>query len=151
MTAKKDEDLLATAAGSRDEGEALPEVKDTSLLEDTSVEPTPEVVAPNQTVPEGKVEIETPAGAKQRKANAPRALPAKAKDPLAGDIDLEKLPLNISVGDVVVSVKSQFGRAIASLSLKGWVGEPEFQIPAEDLARELEPALAELRKELNKA
>ena len=133
---------MTDTKGSRAESEKLPAADDILV---SSADPTPEVVPPNQTVPEGQVEVETPEKNVRRKANAPAAKPKK--DPLKEAVEHDKLPVSVSVGDVVLQVASRFGNPVASLSLRGWVGEPEFQIPVDQVV-DVEKAIAELRKVL---
>lgn len=79
---------------------------------------------------------------KQGKARAPK------KDALTEYIEPTKLPLAATVGQIVAVVEIYAGRAVLSLSLKGWVGDAPLKILASDVG-EIEQALAELRKELS--
>ena len=81
----------------------------------------------------------------------PEAKPApkpRAKDPLT-TITPDQLPVVAHVGQVAVSVQDFNSAAVLSVSLVGWVGEPEFRIRAEDIG-ELEEAISSIRKQLKK-
>lgn len=128
-----------TALGSTGEGEALP-------------------AAPNpfDAVPEGEVEVarkaeegepSDPSGEKVTRRKA-AVKPATKKDPLAEIDTFDKLPVAVSVGEIVLSVEEVRGNAILAISLRGWVGDPPLKIRASDVG-ELENALKELRKELS--
>lgn len=123
--------------------------------------PIPEPAKPNDIVPEGSVEVTRKATEDEIKdpevgtdpegnissiekvTRAPRA----KKDPLTTLTDHTKLPVAAHVGQVAVQVRAHNGNAVLTISLVGWVGEPEFQIRAEDVV-ELEDALASIRKQL---
>ena len=125
-----------TVLGSTGEGEALP-------------------AAPNPfgAVPEGEVEVARkaeegePSGEKVTRRKA-AVKPATKKDPLAEIDTFDKLPVAVSVGEIVLSVEEVRGNAILAISLRGWVGDPPLKIRASDVG-ELESALKELRKELS--
>lgn len=117
-------------------------------------EPTPVVPGPNDPVPAGQVEVTSKApedklsdasGNKIEQKKVTRA-PRKT-DPFKKEIDHEKLPVAVAIGQVTGSIESYSGRAVLSLSLRGWVGEAPFKILAED-AGEVEAVLDELRAQL---
>lgn len=72
---------------------------------------------------------------------------ASKADPLA-DVDLSKLPVASTVGQMAVTLEEYAGRAVLSLSLVGWVGDAPLKILATDVS-ELEEALANLREQLS--
>lgn len=116
----------------------------------------PATAGPNETVPEGSVEVtrkaqegepSDPGGnvttaRKTGKARAPK------EDPLAKIADFSKLPVAVSVGQVTAVVEEYAGNPVLALSLKGWVGDAPLKIRAADVG-EIEQALSELRKELS--
>lgn len=125
---------------------------------------TPELPPVDLTVPDGVVEVKRPAKtAKEAKVADPAGqVSAQTKtvrrttvknDILARDkngadkIDRTKLPLSVSVGDVVASVNEYAGNAVLSLSLVGWVGDVPFKVLASDIPK-IEQAFAEIRKGL---
>jgi hypothetical protein len=68
-------------------------------------------------------------------------------DPLK-DVDLSKLPVASTVGQMAVTLEEYAGRAVLSLSLVGWVGDAPLKILAADVS-ELEAALNNLRGQLS--
>ena len=125
--------------GSTGEGEALP-------------------AAPNpfDAVPEGEVEVarkaeegepSDPSGEKVTRRKA-AVKSATKSDPLTEITSFDKLPVAVSVGDIIVSVEEVRGTPILNISLRGWVGDPPLKIRADSVG-ELEGALKELRKELS--
>ena len=107
----------------------------------------------NAPVPEGRVEVTRTAQEGEShdaggRVTEQKTLGKKGKsaDPLA-DIDRQKLPASVSVGDVIVSVDEYSGRPVLSLSLRGWVGDAPFKVLASDVGQ-IEGALEELRKVL---
>jgi hypothetical protein len=68
-------------------------------------------------------------------------------DPLV-DVDLSKLPVASTVGQMAATVEEYAGRAVLSLSLVGWVGDAPLKILATDVS-ELEAALNNLRTQLS--
>jgi hypothetical protein len=99
---------------------------------------------PGEPTPEGVVEYTTPDIENTEVKPVVKRKPLKA-DPLLSLTDHTKLPVSVSVGSTIISVDSYAGNAVLSLSLVGWVGDPEFKILAQD-AGEIEQALAELRE-----
>jgi len=118
-------ELAGTTPGAREEAETLP---------------TP--IGPNDPVPEGKVE--TTVLAKDDEFSDPAGRVTKH---FKKEIDHDKLPVAVAIGQVTGTVESYAGRAVLSLSLRGWVGEAPFKILAEDVG-EIEAVLAELRSQL---
>jgi|TARA_R100000482_G_scaffold124710_2_gene78560 hypothetical protein len=104
-------------------------------------EPTVQVTHPAE---EG--EPSDPAGAVTEKKPAPKT--AKKKDDPLLDVDASKLPLSVSVDEVLLSVEEYSGRAVLSFSLQGWVGDAPFKVLASDVTK-IEGAIAQLRKELS--
>lgn len=135
-------ELAGTTPGAREEAEPLP---------------TP--IGPNDPVPEGKVEttvlakddeLSDPAGRVTKQKKATRTVTrtvTRKSDPFKKEIDHDKLPVSVAIGQVTGTVESYAGRAVLSLSLRGWVGEAPFKILAEDVG-EIEAVLAELRSQL---
>lgn len=125
-----------------------------TTTEPVAEEPTPVTPGPNDPVPEGQVEVTVnakddelsdPSGKKTEQKKTTRA-PRKS-DPFKKEIDHDKLPVAVAIGQVTGAIESYSGRAVLSLSLRGWVGEAPFKILAED-AGEIEAVLAELRAQL---
>jgi hypothetical protein len=125
---------------------------------------TPELPPVDLSVPEGVVEVKRPAAtAKEKKVADPAGQvseqtktvrkAAVKNDILALDkngadkIDKSKLPVSVSVGDVVASVKEYAGNVVLELSLTGWVGDVPFKVLASDIPK-IEQVFAELRKQL---
>lgn len=133
---------------------STPDVDDHSQLE----EKLPEPVGPNEPVEEGKVEVATKAKTDKEKATADpsgnvvtqrkTAARTKVKNDPFDDVDMDKLPVAIAIGQVTVSIEEYAGRAVASFSLRGWVGDAPLKLLASDIG-EFEQALAELRKQLS--
>ena len=122
------------------------------------IQVAPEPAAPNAPVEEGKVEVAVQAKTDKEKATADpggnvvsqRKTTSRQKvksDPF-DDVDMDKLPVAIAIGQVTVSVEEYAGRAVASFSLRGWVGDAPLKLLASDI-HEFEQALAELRKQLS--
>lgn len=132
-----DNDQAGTTPGAREEAEPLPAVP-----------------GPNEPVQAGVIEttviakddeLSDPSGRKTEQKKTTRA-PRKS-DPFKKEIEHDKLPVAVAIGQVTGSVESHAGRAVLSLSLRGWVGEAPFKILAED-AHEVEEVLNELRSQL---
>lgn len=121
-------------------------------------EALPQVPNPGDPVPAGKAQVVKPATEKQTpdpggqtaatKKTGRRTTAKKKADPIRDLDDLSKLPISVGVGQVIVAVHEKVGAPVLQISLKGWLGEPEFQIRTSDI-EELEDALAQLRKELS--
>lgn len=110
--------------------------------------PLPEYI-PGQPAPDGEVHVTTTTETGSATESKPitRGPNKKKADSLKGNLDFTKLPVAVSVGQINASVEEYSGRAILSLSLVGWVGDPALRILAED-AEQIDTALAELRKQL---
>lgn len=114
------------------------------------------VPGPNETVPAGVVEVTRSAregeasdpGGRVTERQKTGKQRAPKKDPLKDLDDLTKLPVAIAVGDVTGSVEEYAGRAVLSLSLRGWVGEAPLKILASEVG-DLEQVIAELRSQLS--
>lgn len=154
-SADENTDAVANATATSVKPKATPKPK-TVVASPAEAAPLPQVPAPNAPVPEGKVEVTHPDSAGEtsdpggkktevRGAGKPRA---PKKDSLKEIADHTKLPIAVTVGQVVASVEVYAGNPVLSLSLRGWVGEAPLKILASDVG-ELEQALAELRKELS--
>lgn len=130
---------------------------DTVLSSTGEGEALPTAPSPFEAVPEGEVEVarkaeegepSDPSGEKVTRRKAAVKPAKKKKDPLAEIDTFDKLPVAVSVGEIVLSVEEVRGNAILAISLRGWVGDPPLKIRASDVG-ELESALKELRKELS--
>lgn len=111
---------------------------------------------PNAAVPEGEVEVTRkakkgeqgdPGGNFTERAKTGRQRAPK-KDVLKDIEDLSQLPIAVAVGQVTASVEEYAGRAVLSLSLRGWVGDAPLKIRASDIG-DLEQAISELRAQLS--
>jgi hypothetical protein len=126
---------------------------DTGLTPDAvQTGPTPVVPGPLDPIPEGTVQVTRkahddepadPAG----NITVTEDFKAPKADKFA-EIDGTKLPVSVTVGQVVVTIEEYAGRAVASFSLVGWVGDAPFKILAKDIETELEGALKALRTAL---
>lgn len=170
--------------GSPKEGEALPKAEPEAVsqpgdeqrpAEDDNATPTgierddndpvkdgpavfsvaPSTPGPNESVPEGKVEVTRKAEEGQasdpsgnRTERAARTSKPKKSDPLKKIEDFGKLPVAVSVGDITASVEEYSGQPVLSLSLRGWVGDAPLKILASQID-DIEGAIAELRKQLS--
>lgn len=114
------------------------------------------VPGPNEAVPEGVVEVtrsaqqgevSDPGGRVTERQKTGRQRAPK-KDALKDLDDLSKLPVAVAVGQVTISVEEYAGRAVLSMSLRGWVGEAPLKILASDIG-DVEQAIAELRSQLS--
>ena len=122
------------------------------------IQVAPEPPTPNAPVEEGKVEVVTKAHtAKEKEVADPSgnvttqrksATRTKVKNDPLDDVDLDKLPVAVAVGDVTVAVENYGGNAVASLALRGWVGDAPIKVRASDL-QQFEQAFADLRKQLS--
>lgn len=114
--------------------------------------PAPNVPGPNDAIPEGRVQVTRKAKEGEHSDPAGNVtlqedFSAKAKKDFE-DIDREKLPVSVTVGQVSITIEEYAGRAVASFSLVGWVGDAPFKILAKDIETELEGALKALRSAL---
>lgn len=114
------------------------------------------VDGPNDAVPEGQVEItrkakkgepSDPSGNVTNRTKTGRQRAPK-KDPLKEISDYSKLPVAAAVGQVTAAVEEYAGRAVLSVSLRGWVGEAPLKILASDIG-DLEQVISELRSQLS--
>lgn len=154
--------MTAAPAGqskAAEENAPAPKPDDPSVNE-APEQKVPEPAGPNDPVEAGVVEVLTKAKTDKEKGTADpsgnvvkrtrttkSASPAKSKDPFTS-VDLSKLPIAIAVGQITLSIEEYAGRAVAALSLRGWVGDAPLKVLASDIA-EIEQAFAELRKQLS--
>lgn len=154
--------MTAAPAGqskAAEENAPAPKADDPSVQLEVAAE-TPAAPSPNDPVEEGVVEVATKAKTDKEKETADpsgnvvkrtrttkSASPAKSKDPFT-EVDLSKLPIAIAVGQITLSIEEYAGRAVAALSLRGWVGDAPLKVLASDI-NEIEQAFAELRKQLS--
>lgn len=130
-------DAIVNAAGARDENETLPQAP-----------------GPNEPVEKGKVEVTRTAKPREKSdpaGNVTNQRKARVKTPRSDTldkVDLSKLPISATVGEVVGTIKEYAGNAVLELSLKGWVGDAPFKVLASD-AKTIEQVLGELRRELS--
>lgn len=131
-------DAATLSLGSPEEGEALPEATSPfNAVPKGEVEVTKKAEADEPSDPSGEVQVRRKATARQQKS-----------DQLKEITSFDKLPVAVSVGDIIVSVEEVRGTPILNISLRGWVGDPPLKIRADSVG-ELEGALKELRKELS--
>lgn len=147
----------APAGQSKAAEENAPVASQDPSVQNEPVEKLPEPTGPNEPVPEGKVEVATKAKtAKEKETQDPAGnvvkqsrtvSRTKVKNDPFSEVDLSKLPVAIAVGQITLSIEEYAGRAVAALSLRGWVGDAPLKILASDIG-EIEQAFAELRKQL---
>ena len=106
----------------------------------------PETPEEPKKAPEAQETPKEPQKPAQKPAKTRTSKPKADKDPLV-EHDQDKLPVSAQVGDVQVSVAKYVGQSILTVSLSGYIGEPDFRIRAED-AHHLEEALAAVREQL---
>lgn len=120
--------------------------------EENEVLPVP--ASPFSEVPEGEVQVVQAAAKKQNadpagQATVTRKASTKAtKNDVLQDVDLSKLPIAVTVGQITVSIEEYAGRAVLSVSLVGWVGDAPLKVLASD-ADQITRAITELRKQLS--
>lgn len=95
--------------------------------------------------------VEVPAKRKRRtKAEiaADEAAKATAASPVTLSVDQAKLPVTAHSGDVVGTVRTHAGRAIAEIGQVGWVGPPQLSLLAAELD-DLAAVIADLKAQIS--